>query len=123
MARKFLLIASLSALLAVVLGAFGAHGLKAILDASGQATYETGVRYHFYHTFGLFIVALLLQQRYTKWLRNAGWFFILGMFLFSGSLYLLSVFGWKWLGPITPIGGTFFIIGWGCIFWNYLKKE
>ncbi len=105
-------------MLAVGLGAFGAHGLKNVLPADKLVTYTTGITYHFYHTLALLAIILLAQSHPSKWLRRGALFFILGIFLFSGSLYLLAtreVIGlthYKWLGPITPIGGVFFILGW-----------
>ena len=104
--------------LAVVLGAFGAHGLKNILPIDKLATFKTGVTYHFYHTISLLFVAIVVKMNPTKWFRWASLCFIIGIILFSGSLYLLAtrdVIGlstYKWLGPITPIGGVFFILGW-----------
>ena len=128
MGRNFVRMAALLALLAVALGAFGAHGLKAILSAEQLHTFEIGVRYQFYHSLGLFLVGLLFFQKTSRWLRYAGNAFIGGILLFSGSLYLLacnSVLGiesWKWLGPITPLGGLLFILGWLFIFIAFSKK-
>jgi len=108
--------------LAVVLGAFGAHALESQLGPSQVDTFKTGVQYHFYHTVALFLVALLmLHRQQSRTLRVAAWCFLLGILLFSGSLYLLStrpISGLEasWLGPITPIGGTFFIAGWISLF-------
>ena len=102
-------------LLAVVLGAFGAHLLKSHLGADQLATFETGVRYQMYHTFALLAVALA----YTKWpgkaLQASGWLFIIGTVLFSGSLYVLSLTGMRWVGFVTPFGGVIFIAGWLCM--------
>ena len=97
---------------AVMLGAFGAHGLKAILAPSALTTFEIGVRYQMYH--GLAIVALPALSAYgsPKWLNAVAALFVVGCALFSGSLYLLAITGYKWLGPITPVGGLCFIIGW-----------
>lgn len=111
-------IVAISGFLAVVLGAFGAHALESQLGPSQVDTFQTGVRYHFYHTLALFLVALLMLQRgSSRSLRVVGWCFLIGILLFSGSLYLLSTrpmtgLEAPWLGPITPIGGTFFIAGW-----------
>lgn len=121
MHKGFLIIASVSAALSVVLGAFGAHALKQIVSPGSVATFETGVRYQFYHTFALFVVAILLQAFPGKWLTAAGWLFIIGIVLFSGSLYLLALLkasntvGMKGIGIITPFGGLFFIAGWICL--------
>ena len=121
MRKTFLRLGSLLALLAVVLGAFGSHGLRSILESEQLNTYEIGVRYQFYHAFALLAVGLLSYFRKVSLLHWAGWFFFAGILLFSGSLYLLSVrevfhFNATLLGPVTPIGGTFFIIGWALFF-------
>lgn len=122
MSKTFLRIGSLMALAAVALGAFGSHGLKAAVGPDQLHTFEIGVRYQFYHALGLLAVGLLLSAgRQSGRLAWAGWLFTLGILLFSGSLYLLAVrelyqFQASWLGPITPIGGTLFIIGWALFF-------
>ena len=109
---------SLLAALAVALGAFGAHGLKNIVAPDQLQIFETGVRYHFYHSFALLIVGILQRFYSDQWLRTAAFCFVLGILFFSGSLYLLAnrvplhIEHWWWLGPITPIGGTLFIIAW-----------
>ena len=113
MAKTYLLIAALSGLLAVVLGAFGAHGLKQRLGVDLLAVYQTGVQYHFYHTLALLVVALLLAQApHIGALRWSALLFCVGIVIFSGSLYVLSITGIRWLGAITPIGGVAFIAGW-----------
>ncbi len=131
--RRFLLIATLSGLFAVVLGAFGAHILKKILTEYEIAIFETGVRYQFYHTFALLMTAMLGRYLSERWVSIAGWFFVVGIVLFSGSLYLLSVvnhFGMEGstglLGPATPIGGVFFMGGWLALFraaFDYKKSK
>jgi len=108
--QLFLSIASLLGGLGVILGAFGAHYLKTILDQEMLNVFETGVRYQMYHVFALFAVALTEGSAYS------GWAFIVGTVLFSGSLYLLSITGIKWLGMITPIGGVILVIGWLLLF-------
>jgi uncharacterized membrane protein YgdD (TMEM256/DUF423 family) len=107
-------IGAVSAALAVAAGAFGAHGLRATLEASGRAaTFETAVRYHVYHALALVAVGLLgLHAGRSTALEVAGWSFLVGMLLFSGSLYGLSLSGPRWLGAITPLGGVAFIAGW-----------
>jgi len=121
--------ASLFAILAVALGAFGAHGLKKSIEINQLATFEIGVRYQFYHSLGIFLVAILCKEFESKWLIRAAWLFVMGIILFSGSLYLLAcrellqIEHWKWLGPLTPIGGTFFIIGWLFVLISTLKTE
>jgi uncharacterized membrane protein YgdD (TMEM256/DUF423 family) len=104
---------------AVILGAFGAHKLKLVLSPEQLQTFETGVKYHFYHVFAIAIVGLLwLKYPSSGWVW-AGWFFVIGIVFFSGSLYLLAnkeTLGLsnvtKFIGPITPIGGLLFIVGW-----------
>ena len=108
----FLSIGSISGALAVMLGAFGAHGLKGKLSEKMLANYMTGVEYHFYHTFALLAVGLLAMHFQSRLLSASGWVFIIGIMIFSGSLYVLALTGITKLGAITPIGGLFFIIGW-----------
>jgi uncharacterized membrane protein YgdD (TMEM256/DUF423 family) len=121
MHRAFLTAGSLLAGLAVALGAFGAHGLKQIVPVEAVSTFETGVRYHFYHAFALLIAAVLHERFNNKWLKYSGNAFIIGIILFSGSLYLLTFLkatntvGLNGIGILTPIGGLFFIAGWICL--------
>lgn len=122
--RLFIGIGSLAAMLAVVLGAFGAHGLEEILSTDLIATYETGVKYHFYHALGLFLTGLLVKHYPdSSLLKWSGWLMLTGIIIFSGSLYLLVFTGMKWLGAITPIGGTAFILAWFGIFLSVYKIE
>lgn len=100
-------------MIAVGMGAFGAHGLKHILSADMLAVYKTAVTYQMWHALGLGGIALLRQQfTESKLLLWAGWLMFVGILLFSGSLYLLSLLNCKWLGMITPFGGMAFIIAW-----------
>ena len=124
-ARLILLAASLFGTLGVALGAFGAHGYKRYLEAAMSAadaatrltTYETAVRYQFYHALALLAVAVLrLVRPELPWLGTVAWLFVGGIVLFSGSLYMLSFTGIRWFGPITPIGGVLFIAGWVLLF-------
>ncbi len=104
---------SLVMLLGVVLGAFGAHGLKDTLTPEGKAVYQTAVFYHLIHGLALLAVGWLATLKPSEPLiRNAGLAFVIGIFLFSGSLYLLAVTGIKKLGIITPFGGLAFLLGW-----------
>lgn len=113
MAKHFLLIAGLSGLLAVMLGAFGAHGLKGKITPELLAAFQTGVQYQFYHTLALLLVALiLLRSPEASLFHWVGYAFIAGVVLFSGSLYALAFGGPRWLGPITPLGGLCFMAGW-----------
>ena len=116
MAKLFITLASLSGMLAVVFGAFGAHALKGKLDDQALKVFETAVQYHFYHTFALLVVGVIaLNQPQTVLLKSSGWLFVVGILVFSGSLYLLSLTGVRWLGAITPLGGLALIAGWGCL--------
>ena len=113
MARRFLILAALAGALSVALGAFAAHGLKPRLDAHLLANWETGVRYQFYHVFALMAAAWLADRLPEyKSARWSGWLFLIGMVLFSGSLYVMALTGLRWLGAITPFGGVAFIAGW-----------
>ena len=123
--QKILLpLAGISGLLAVVFGAFGAHALEGQITEKLQAVYTTGVEYQFYHSIAMLLAILFFFQLRQTALLRAALFFALGILLFSGSLYLLScreligLSNWKWLGPITPIGGTLFIVGWGFFAWG-----
>jgi uncharacterized membrane protein YgdD (TMEM256/DUF423 family) len=111
-AKLFITIGSISGALAVMIGAFGAHGLKDKLSDHMLAVYKTGVEYHFYHTLALLAVGLVALHSESKWLTASGWSFLAGIVIFSGSLYALSTSGIKILGAITPIGGLCFIAGW-----------
>ena len=113
MARYFISLAAFSGFLAVALGAFGAHALKNRLDEYALSVYETAVQYQFYHSLALLAVGLLaLQLPASRALHTSGIAFIVGILIFSGSLYLLSFTGIRWLGAITPIGGVAFMVGW-----------
>jgi len=121
--RLFLAISSISGLLAVCLGAFGAHALKDRLTQSGMFhTYQTAVQYHFYHTLALLAIALLLSKYNTQWLHLSGYAMTFGILLFSGSLYLMCFTGHRWLGAITPLGGVLFVAGWGCLLVAAIKN-
>jgi uncharacterized membrane protein YgdD (TMEM256/DUF423 family) len=113
MAKIFLMAASISGFLAVAIGAFGAHGLKQKISEEMMAVYQTGVQYHFYHTLALLGVGILLQQfPHSLALKVSGWGMLVGMLVFSGSLYLLVLSGTRWLGAITPIGGLALLVAW-----------
>ena len=124
MTRLFLSVASILAGLSVAGGAFAAHALKEKLSERAIEIFETGARYQMYHSLALLVVALLLSRAEASQslLIAAGSAFIIGVAIFSGSLYALSLSGIKWLGAITPLGGVAFIIGWGCLAiaaWGY----
>lgn len=112
-AKLFLILGGINAALVVMLGAFGAHGLKARLTAEMLAVYQTGVHYHLFHALALLAVGLVASQiADSVWLKWSGWLMLLGIILFSGSLYVLSVSGLRWLGMVTPFGGVAFIAAW-----------
>jgi len=114
--QTFLLLGSLAGFLGVGLGAFGAHGLKTRLSAEMLAVFETGVRYQMYHALALFVVSAAIGHLGSaRLLVSAGWLFVAGIVLFSGSLYALALSGVTPLGAITPIGGLAFLGGWACL--------
>lgn len=113
--------ASILAILSVALGAFAAHSLKESVSDVAVNIFETGVKYQFYHTLAIFFAAILYKDYSNRWMKTAGYFFIAGILLFSGSLYMLTYVkaavlpGYRWIGPLTPVGGLCFILGWLCI--------
>jgi uncharacterized membrane protein YgdD (TMEM256/DUF423 family) len=116
MAKLFITLAALSGMLAVSFGAFGAHALKGRLDDYAMGVFETAVQYHFYHSLALLAVGVIaMTQPQTAMLRSSGWLFLIGIIIFSGSLYLLSLSGVRWLGAVSPLGGLAFIGGWACL--------
>lgn len=118
MQKIILLSASALGALSVMIGAFGAHALKATLEASGRMdTFETAVKYQFYHTLALLAIGLLMYRLNDKLLDYAGLSMVGGVLVFSGSLYILCMTGIRWLGAITPIGGLLMIVGWVLLFW------
>jgi uncharacterized membrane protein YgdD (TMEM256/DUF423 family) len=121
MDRLFFALGAISGFIAVALGAFAAHGLKSRLDAAMLATFETGVRYHMYHALALLAVAWAGTRWPGATVNAAGWLFIAGTVLFSGSLYALSLTGMRSLGAITPFGGLAFLAGWLCLAWAAWK--
>jgi len=112
LSRKFLFYGALFMLIGVAVGAFGAHALKHSLNKEMTIVYHTGVAYQFYHALGLFAVAFVAHFNQSKKVAWAGYLMIFGIVLFSGSLYALSITHIMWLGAITPIGGTGFIVAW-----------
>lgn len=115
MDRVFFLIGALSAFAGVAAGAFGAHGLKERLSADMLAVFETGVRYQMYHALALLAAGWAADRRPGALTSAAGWLFVAGTVVFSGSLYLLSLTGQRWLGAVTPLGGLAFLAGWLCL--------
>ena len=120
--KSILTIAAISGMLAVMLGAFGAHALKQILSCNMLESYKTAVQYQFYHTFALLGVGLLMHFDTSKALKWSAYLFIAGIVLFSGSLYAMALSGLKMLGIITPFGGTAWIVAWFLLIVHARKK-
>lgn len=127
MKKQLMLFSAVSGLCAVALGAMGAHQLKGLLSPEMMDAFKTGVYYQFFHTLAVMVIAVINDD--SKWLKRSSSFFIAGTVLFSGSIYglaLSSLSGniWKWLGPITPLGGLCFMAGWlFLIFYTFNKKS
>ena len=121
MQKIFLILGSILAGLGVALGAFGAHGLKKVVSPENVAVYQTGVQYQMYHALALIRVGILSDRIYNGFISYAGVLFVAGIILFSGSLYLLTFLkiqessATRFVGPLTPLGGLFFIAGWVCL--------
>jgi len=127
MEKKIFLVASFLGLIAVVLGAFAAHGLRDALDTTSLESFQTGVRYQMYHAFFLFVIGLMPQLQHQQ-KKRLFWLTLLGVFLFSGSIYLLATnvlipINFGFLGPITPIGGLLLISAWGLLGVCLLKRK
>lgn len=128
MHKSYLVWAAALGALSVVLGAFGAHKLKELVPPETVSTFQTGVTYQFYHVFALLAVGILYAHAPSPQLVWAGRFFLLGILLFSGSLYVLTMLkatetvGLRGIGAITPVGGLLFIAGWVCLLMGMLKK-
>ncbi|AZR41642.1 proline--tRNA ligase [Marinobacter salarius] len=111
--RPALVLGALFALLAVMAGAFGAHGLRGVIDERGLEVFQTAVTYQIYHSLALILVAILPVAGLSRRLLGiAAGFFVAGILLFSGSLYLLVLTDLRWMGPVTPVGGIGFMVGW-----------
>lgn len=128
MQKKFAITGAALAMLAVILGAFAAHGLRTQVSEIQVGNFETGVRYQFMHALALLILAFNAGKLAPGAVRTAAWSWIIGILFFSGSLYLLAcrdlldIRHWTWVGPITPIGGVFFIFGWGFLIWAIVRS-
>ena len=109
---SWFVVGALAACAGVILGAFGAHGLKSRVAPELLVVFETGVRYHMYHALALLAVGWTATRWPSAWVGAAGWLFCAGILVFSGSLYAMTLSGARWLGAITPIGGVCFIAGW-----------
>jgi uncharacterized membrane protein YgdD (TMEM256/DUF423 family) len=129
MHKPYLLIGTLSGAIAVALGAFGAHGLKQMVPPETVTTFQTGVQYQMYHTFALLASAMIYERYSGNFIKRAAFCFMIGILLFSGSLYLLTALraaetaGFNGIGIITPFGGLFFIAGWLFLFAGIWKKN
>ena len=120
--KIFFAIASFMMALGIAFGAFGAHALKSILDEYFLKIYNTGVQYHFYNTLGLFIATFIYALKPTsKKILISLWLIIIGMIIFSFSLYFLAILNMPILGAVTPIGGTLLIIAWLTLTYGILK--
>ena len=122
MSKTILLTASVCLVTAVIIGAFGAHGLKSHLSDEMMRVYKTGVEYHFYHALGILLVGVLSVSVPSGLLNWSAIFLTLGILLFSGCLYVMAISGVTWLGAITPFGGLSFIVGWILLFVAVWKK-
>jgi uncharacterized membrane protein YgdD (TMEM256/DUF423 family) len=122
MHKLFLIIGSISGGLSVMIGAFGAHALKNLLESSGRAeTFETAVKYQFYHALALLALGIIILNLKHEMFNYAGYSFLIGTIIFSGSLYALCLTGITKFGMITPIGGLFLIAGWGLLLTGVIK--
>jgi uncharacterized membrane protein YgdD (TMEM256/DUF423 family) len=111
---QFVIAGALFGMLGVIAGAFGAHGLKDVLEPGDLQTFETAVRYQMYHALALVGLGLM-PKACPRTQHVAGWSFVAGILIFSGSLYILVLSGARWLGAVTPIGGTLMILGWALL--------
>lgn len=121
MSRLFLIVGAVAAGIAVAAGAFGAHGLEGRVSAGRIETFRTGVTYQMYHALALLVLAWAVAQWPSPMLDWAGYCFIAGIVIFSGSLYALVLTDTPWLGAVTPIGGAAFIVGWSLLAWGVLR--
>jgi len=121
MERTFVALGALSALASVAAGAFGAHALRSRLAPELLAAFETGARYQMFHALGLLAVAWAGERWPGPAAAWAGWLFLAGTVVFSGSLYLLALTGARWLGAVTPLGGAAFLAGWLALAWAALR--
>jgi uncharacterized membrane protein YgdD (TMEM256/DUF423 family) len=123
MSRNFLLLGAVFAGLSVAAGAFGAHSLKGLIAADRLVVFETAARYQMYHALALLIVGGMLTHLPEQNIRVAGWCFVAGIALFSGSLYVIAFTTLRWVGVFTPLGGAAFLVGWIALAWNLWQKK
>src|SRR5205807_8907426 len=122
MDKTFMFVGAVMGTVGVALGAFGAHLLRGRLSAEMLTVFETGVRYHMYHALALIGASWVVSRWPTPQAVWAGWFFVAGTVIFSGSLYILSLTGVRWWGAVTPIRGVSFLLGWGCLIWTLARS-
>ncbi|MDH5481007.1 MAG: DUF423 domain-containing protein [Nitrosomonas sp.] len=124
MPKIFLLLGSINTFLCIALGAFGAHGLKQMLSTDMLVVYQTGVQYHFFHALGLLIIGLILfHYPKSRMIAASGWLMLLGILLFSVSLYILSLTEIRGLGMVTPFGGVSFLSAWALLAYALWKEK
>lgn len=129
MHKGFLKTGAILGAITVALGAFGAHSLKKLVSTQALEIFETGIRYQFLHVFAIIIVGILFKEFPNKLMIWAGRLFVVGILLFSGSLFFLTILkgfvipGYAWVGPITPIGGLCFIVGWICLLFSFKTRH
>jgi uncharacterized membrane protein YgdD (TMEM256/DUF423 family) len=129
MHKSFLTLGALFGALAIVLGAFGAHGLKKMVSADAIAVFQTGVQYQMYHAMALLITGILHERLQSRWIKWAGYLFCIGILFFSGSLYVIGLMNASQntvpvlIGILTPVGGLFFIVGWLCLLTAVITKN
>ncbi len=121
--NRILILGALTAGVGVAAGAFGAHGLRPILSEKMMTVFETGVRYHLVHALGMLIAGLSAHWFHHRMFVKAGWSFLIGILLFSGSLYTMALTELRILGMLTPVGGVAFLTGWGILAWGYWKRS
>ncbi|GMV05319.1 MAG: membrane protein [Gemmatimonadota bacterium] len=121
MERTFFALGSVLALLGVAAGAFGTHGLRGTISAQDLATFDTAVRYQLIHALALLATAWAATRWPGASVQAAGWLFVVGTVVFSGSLYVLVLAGQRWMGAVTPLGGVCFLLGWGLLAWSAFR--
>jgi uncharacterized membrane protein YgdD (TMEM256/DUF423 family) len=122
-ARKLIIAGAVFGFLFVALGAFGAHGLKTLMSAEQQAWFRTGNLYLGIHAMAILFCGILHHLFVTRSIAMSGWLFLTGILIFSGTLFLMALGGPRWLGAITPVGGTLFLIGWGTLVYGIVKSR
>ena len=121
--NRLIAVGAINGFLAVALGAFGAHGLKKIASTEQLAWFQTGTEYHMMHALAILACGAIAMQTDVKRVQLTANLFLLGILIFSGSLYAMALGAPRWFGAITPIGGTAFLVGWGLLAWNFLKSK